>query len=130
MRRMKPLGFTLLELLMVVLIVAIIATIALPQYFRTVERSRAAEALQVLSAVRSAQMRYYAQWSAYVPGGTKTELDISVPSSTLWNYDIEPTSNIIYANRNKADANWVGINVVSGATCTSQPSLYQLNTGC
>ena len=130
MRRMKPLGFTLLEVLMVVLIVAIMATIAVPQYLRTTERSRASEALQVLGAVRSAQMRYYAQWSAYVPGGTKVELDLDLPSSTIWNYNIGPSSNIIYANRNKADANWIGINVVSGATCTSQPGVYQLNTGC
>ena len=53
-------GFTLLELLMVVIIIAILAAIALPQFLRAAEKSRASEALSVLGAMRSSASRYLA----------------------------------------------------------------------
>jgi len=51
-------GFTLVELLIVVIIIGILATIAMPQYQRFVERSRAAEANTILGAIRNAEEVY------------------------------------------------------------------------
>lgn len=48
-------GFTLIELLVVVLIIGILSAIALPQYERSVERARAAEAVSMLRSMRDAQ---------------------------------------------------------------------------
>jgi len=46
-------GFTLLELLIVIIIVGIMATLGLTQYTATVERSRGAEARQILGQLRT-----------------------------------------------------------------------------
>ena len=74
-------GFTLLELLMVVIIIAILASVALPQYIRATEKARAAEALSYLGALRSAELRYAATSATNVYTAVVTELDIDLPAT-------------------------------------------------
>ncbi len=73
----KRQGFTLIELLVVVLIMGILASVAMPQYFKSVEKSRAAEATSVLSGIASAQERAYMQKSAYVTALADLDLGVS-----------------------------------------------------
>ena len=55
---MNKKGFTLIELLVVVLIIGILSSVALPQYQKTVLKSRAAEAWSTLGSIRTAINAY------------------------------------------------------------------------
>jgi prepilin-type N-terminal cleavage/methylation domain-containing protein len=70
-------GFTLVELAVVIVIIGVLAAFGVPQFLKSVERSKAAEAFNYLSAVRSAQERYVAKEGAYADSATSTNLDIT-----------------------------------------------------
>ena len=69
-------GFTLIELLVVVLIIGILAAMALPEYQRATELSRAGAALAFSRSVRDAVDRYYMAHGRFP--ATPEVLDIGV----------------------------------------------------
>ena len=74
-------GFTLVELLVVVLIIGVLSAIALPQYTTAVERSRSVEALSLLSSISDSVQRYYIQHGVWPNENQWGVLDIDVPSN-------------------------------------------------
>lgn len=52
-------GFTLLEVVIVIVIIGVLTSLALPRLFLMVERSRASEAIAIISTLRSAMERCY-----------------------------------------------------------------------
>lgn len=55
---MKKNAFTLMELMLTVIVVAILVSIAVPNYINTVERARAREARATLESMRAAEQTY------------------------------------------------------------------------
>ena len=77
-------AFTLVELIIVVIIIGILASIAIPQFNKTMERSRIAEASAVLGAIRGAQLRYKLENPAgYALDYTKIDIDLPNYDSSL-----------------------------------------------
>lgn len=76
-------GFTLIELITVVIIIAIMAALALPQYTRFIERGQASTAKNALDMIRKAEATYFALNSQYVActatSGSGCNLAIEVP---------------------------------------------------
>ena len=52
-------GFTLLELMVVIIILGVLATLGVMQYQAAIEKSRGAEARQVIGQLRSQCAAYY-----------------------------------------------------------------------
>ena len=92
-------GFTLLELLIVVLIIGILAAIALPQYKKAVERSKMAEAVTIVKTIAQAQQRYYLLHNEYLDCTGLDALDINLGGTDCtYSYSCicKETSNFIY----------------------------------
>ncbi len=60
-------GFTLIELLVVMAIIATLLTIAVPRYFRSIQRSREAVLRQDLTTLRESIDRFYGDTGGYPP---------------------------------------------------------------
>lgn len=88
----KRLGFSLLELIIVIVIIGIIVSIALAQYNNVVEKARSAEAYFMLAQIVAAENRYYLENNnSYT--ATLTNLDIfqSNPASSNFTFSIGST---------------------------------------
>ena len=71
-------GFTLIELLVVVLIIGILASTALPQYTKAVEKSRATEAITLVSDIAKAESVYALGTNSFT--NDLNALDIQMPN--------------------------------------------------
>jgi prepilin-type N-terminal cleavage/methylation domain-containing protein len=92
-------GFTMLELLMVVIVIGILASLAIPQYQSFMERARSTEATNIIGSIKSAEELYVLENpTAY---GADADIDtvyIDYPDAddaqgALWTYAIVPESS-------------------------------------
>jgi len=94
-------AFTLLELIIVVIIMGILISIAIPTFRVSIEKARSAEGISILGDIRLAQTRYFASYDTYT--WEPTRLDITISSSRFYNYsplpcDTQPGMSCAFAS--------------------------------
>jgi general secretion pathway protein G len=96
MPRARPAGFTLIELLVVMAIIGVLLTIAVPRYYRSVERSQEAVLKQNLALTRDALSKFYSDTGKYPDA-----LDELVKRKYLRTLPVDPLTG--------SDATWVTV---------------------
>lgn len=92
-------GFTLVELIVVVIVIGILASFAAPQFAVTKERALDREAISVLGIIREAERAYRMEEGNYFPdvGSRSTpadaaeinrELRLDLPQNSSWVYTL------------------------------------------
>jgi general secretion pathway protein G len=86
--RLKKTGFTLIELLIVLAIVGLLASIAIPNYFGAVDRSKEAVLKQDLAIMRDALDKFYGDAGKY-----PDSLDELVEKKYIRKLPVDPITN-------------------------------------
>lgn len=92
----KKSGFTLIELMVVLAIIATLLTIAVPRYFSSLEKSREAVLQQNLALLRETLDKYYGDLGRYPDA-----LDQLVSSKYLRSVPVDPMTD--------SSATWVSV---------------------
>lgn len=96
----KHAGFTLVELMFVIAIIGILATVATPAYFNHVLRIRQSVGTQNLLDIKVAQEKYYALFDTYYD-----DPDILTNADTLASYVNFDTTDAMYQYTIRGNAN-------------------------
>lgn len=99
-------GFTLVEVLIVVIIIGILAGIGVPQFASSIEKAKGGEARAGLGHVQTGEKVYYAEREYYT--SNLSDLDISL-SQRYWAFSIStPTSTSYTATATRSGGTRAG----------------------
>ncbi len=115
--RWRPRGFTLIELMVVVLVISILAAVALPSFNRQVQKTRRTDGHNILLRIAAEQERFYTNFNQY--------------AATL---NGAPPAGLGFTNLNSENGHYT-VTVVMGAgnqtfTLTATPQGSQTDDAC
>ena len=129
-------GFTLIELMIVVGIMAILASIAIPSYSEYVRRSRITEAVSALSGMRVKMEQYFQDNRTYVgacAGGTVATLP-SFDTTSNFAFDCPTLNATSYVVRAQGQNSMTGftytLNDQNARATTAVPTGWILTANC
>ncbi|MBN2673532.1 MAG: prepilin-type N-terminal cleavage/methylation domain-containing protein [Deltaproteobacteria bacterium] len=121
----KQMGFTLLELMIVVAILAILAAVAIVAYRKYVERAHTAEATSILSDIRIKQEAYRSTFRQYFSDPTYRPVTTAGATGQLWpganpwaQLGVTPDNDLYYIYIIEAGVPDVAPSVITGTGIT------------
>jgi len=111
---MKKNGFTLMELMLTVIVIAILVSIAVPNFINTMEKAKSREARATLESMRAAEQTYASERRQMIPLGAGdaqwTMVGLENPHNNnrrSWNYAFDDATGDGIASRNSGPyAGW------------------------
>ena len=92
-------GFTLVEVLIVVIIIGILAAIGVPQFADSIEKAKGGEARAGLGHIQTAEKVYFAERESYT--NSLSNLDITL-TQRYWAFSISATSTTYTATATRS----------------------------
>jgi len=112
-------GFTLVEVLIVVIIIGILAAIGIPQFADSIEKAKGGEARAGLGHIQTAEKIYYAENESYTD--SLPQLDISL-TQRYWAFSITTATGLYTATAARSggtrDGNTITMNEAGTITGT------------
>jgi prepilin-type N-terminal cleavage/methylation domain-containing protein len=99
-------GFTLIELIMVVIVIGVLATIAVPQYMTATERAKGGKAKNALVLISQGEKLLRAETDAYAAYATKAAIQAGL-------------APYLELNQIAADTDWLYATVATSTTFTA-----------
>ena len=113
---MNSKGFTLIEVLIVVIIIGILASIGIPQYAASIEKAKGGEARAGLGHIQTGEKIYFAERETYTT--ILSNLDISL-TEKYWTFSIStPTSTTFTATALRLGGTHSGQTIIMDQTGT------------
>lgn len=112
-------GFTLIEVLVVVLVIGILTSVAMPQYTKSVARARFAQAKIAANALAKAEEVYYSTHMKYTP--VLDNLDVSIEVTSY------PTDCTSESTQCSYDTSWGFFSLLQhGRVYSHMPQLFYM----
>jgi prepilin-type N-terminal cleavage/methylation domain-containing protein len=107
-------GFTLIELIIVIVIIGILSSIALPRYFANLENARKAEAVATMRSLRDGEIAYYGKYAGYT---TTMPIDVDIDGDGNSDIYVAPSSlNFSFTVTGTGNASYIKAAKVTGTT--------------